>query len=104
MRARTGTAQLPLHTGKAPRWLFSRMVLLAREISTHIVSEFGPEEMLRADVNPQGLRKILLTTYDRAPENFESLLGMKGVGARTLRVLALVSEIIYGTPASTRDP
>ncbi|MEO8521926.1 MAG: DUF763 domain-containing protein, partial [Acidobacteriota bacterium] len=60
--------------------------------------------VLRADVNPQYLQKILLTTYDRAPENFETLLGMEGVGARTLRALALVSEIIYGTPASTRDP
>ena len=29
---------------------------------------------------------------------------MEGVGGRTLRALALVSEIIYGTPASTRDP
>lgn len=303
MRARTGTAQLPLHGGKAPAWLFSRMIRLAREISIHVVSEFGPEEMLRrlsdpfwfqafgcvlgfdwhssgvtttvtgavkegirgieadlglfagggkgkasrntpheieracerlsidarplvyasrmsakvdsaavqdgyqlyhhaffftpsggwcvvqqgmndhngmarryhwlsaavrsyvnephaavcaeaeaatlnlvaseseavrgssaelsrekpevvlsalkqlpvltmprrhavllADVNPQYLQKILLKTYDRAPENFETLLGMEGVGAATLRALALVSEIIYGTPASTRDP
>lgn len=60
--------------------------------------------VLVADVNPQYLQKILLKTYDRAPENFETLLGMEGVGARTLRALALVSEIIYGTPASTRDP
>jgi hypothetical protein len=304
MRSRTGTAQLPLHGGKAPAWLFSRMVKLAREISTHVVSEFGPDEMLRrlsdpfwfqafgcvlgfdwhssgvtttvtgavkeglrgieaelglfagggkgkasrntpheievacdrlsidarplvyasrmsakvdsaavqdgyqlyhhaffftpsggwcvvqqgmndangmarryhwlsasvasyvnephaavcaarpadgvlnlvasesegvrgsaaelarqnpkvvlsalkelpalsmprrhavmiADVNPQYLEKILLKTYDRAPENFETLLGMEGVGPATLRALALVSEIIYGTPASTRDP
>jgi hypothetical protein len=303
MRARTGTAQLPLHGGKAPAWLFSRMVKLAREISIHIVSEFGPEEMLRrlsdpfwfqafgcvlgfdwhssgvtttvtgalkegirglesdlglyagggkgaasrhtpseiatacdrlsidpgplvyasrmsakvdsaavqdgyqlyhhaffftpsggwcvvqqgmndsngmarryhwlssavrsyvnephaavcaeaeaptlnlvatesepvraasaelsrhppsvvlsalkhipslemprrhavlvADVNPQYLQKILLKTYDRCPADFETLLGMQGVGGRTLRALALVSEIIYGTPASTRDP
>jgi hypothetical protein len=57
-----------------------------------------------ADVNPQYLQKILLKTYERAPEDFETLLGMQGVGARTLRALALVSEIIYGTPASTRDP
>lgn len=57
-----------------------------------------------SDVNPSYLQKILLKTYDRAPENFETLLGMEGVGARTLRALALVSEIIYGTPASTRDP
>ena len=60
--------------------------------------------VLLADVNPQYLQKILLKTYDRAPEDFETLLGMEGVGGRTLRALALVSEIIYGTPASTRDP
>jgi uncharacterized protein len=60
--------------------------------------------VLLADVNPQHLDKILLKTYERAPENFETLLGMEGVGGRTLRALALVSEIIYGTPASTRDP
>ena len=57
-----------------------------------------------ADVNPAHLQKILLKTYERAPEDFETLLGIEGVGARTLRALALTSEIIYGTPASTRDP
>jgi hypothetical protein len=56
------------------------------------------------DVNAAHLEKILLKTYDRAPQDFETLLGMEGVGARTLRALALVSEIVYGTPASTRDP
>jgi hypothetical protein len=60
--------------------------------------------VLLADVNPQYLEKILLKTYERAPRDFETLLGMEGVGGRTLRALALVSEIIYGTPASTRDP
>jgi hypothetical protein len=60
--------------------------------------------VLIADVNPRHLDKILLKTYERAPENFETLLGMEGVGAKTLRALALASEVIYGTPASTRDP
>jgi hypothetical protein len=60
--------------------------------------------VLLADVNPQYLDKILLKTYERAPEDFETLLGLEGVGAKTLRALALASEIIYGTPASTRDP
>jgi hypothetical protein len=60
--------------------------------------------VLIADVNAQYLDKILLKTYERAPENFETLLGMEGVGAKTLRALALASEVIYGTPASTRDP
>ena len=60
--------------------------------------------VLVADVNPQYLQKILLKTYEQAPADFETLLGMEGVGGRTLRALALVSEIIYGTPASTKDP
>jgi hypothetical protein len=60
--------------------------------------------VLIADVNAQHLDKILLKTYEQAPETFETLLGMEGVGAKTLRALALASEVIYGTPASTRDP
>jgi hypothetical protein len=31
MRGRTGTAELPLHGGRAPAWLFSRMVRRARD-------------------------------------------------------------------------
>jgi hypothetical protein len=56
------------------------------------------------DVDTKYLSKILLKTYECAPENFETLLGMQGVGPRTLRALALASEVIYGTQASTRDP
>jgi hypothetical protein len=44
---RTGFAHLPLHGGKAPRWLFERMVSLSREIVVFLVSEFGSEEVLR---------------------------------------------------------
>ena len=52
MRARTGTAQLPLHGGRAPAWLFTRMVKLAREITIHVTAEYGPEEMLRRLSDP----------------------------------------------------
>jgi uncharacterized protein len=57
-----------------------------------------------ADINPDYLRKVLLRTYERAPADFESLLGIEGVGAKTLRALALTSELIYGTKVSHRDP
>lgn len=50
--ARTGIANLPLHHGKAPPWLFNRMVKLAREITLFIVTEHGPEEMLRRISDP----------------------------------------------------
>jgi hypothetical protein len=52
MPSRTGSANLPLHGGKAPPWLFSRMIKLSREITTHIVSEFGSDEMLRRLSDP----------------------------------------------------
>lgn len=61
-------------------------------------------QVLHADINPTYLRKILLKSYERSPEDFETLLGIPGVGAKTLRALTLVSELIYGTTASTRDP
>ena len=56
------------------------------------------------DVATPYLEKILLKTYERAPRDFESLLGIEGVGPKTLRALALASELVHGTPATMRDP
>jgi uncharacterized protein len=56
------------------------------------------------DVPDRHLQKILTRTYERAPENFEALLGIEGVGPKTLRALSLTSELLHGTPASMRDP
>src|SRR2546421_10531233 len=52
MGKRTGYATLPLDGGKAPAWLFSRMVLLSREILAHIVEEYGAQEVLRRLSDP----------------------------------------------------
>lgn len=57
-----------------------------------------------ADIHPDRLYKIFIKTYERQPEDFETLLGLEGVGARTLRSLSLISEIIYGVCASYKDP
>jgi len=57
-----------------------------------------------ADIQPRHLKKVLLSTYADPPEDFEALLGVQGLGPKTLRALALVAELVYGTPASTRDP
>jgi uncharacterized protein len=43
---KTGIANLPLHGGKAPRWLFGRMVRLAGGILGYMVEELGPDESL----------------------------------------------------------
>lgn len=42
----TGSAMLPLHPGKAPRWLFSRMVGLSECIVDIMIDEFGPRGLL----------------------------------------------------------
>jgi hypothetical protein len=56
------------------------------------------------DIHPDRLYKTLLITYEHQPENFENLLGLEGVGAKTLRALSLISELIYDVPVSVRDP
>jgi len=49
---RTGVARLPLHYGRAPRWLVVRMIKLAREIITVIMDEYGQDEFLRRISDP----------------------------------------------------
>lgn len=49
---RTGTAELPLHYGSCPRWLFQRMVRLSGAIAEAIVLEYGTEEFLRRMADP----------------------------------------------------
>jgi uncharacterized protein len=60
--------------------------------------------LLTQDVNPKYLQKILLRTYETAPQDYAALLQIEGVGPKTLRALALVAELVHGTRASTRDP
>ncbi len=45
-------AQLPLHGGKAPPWLFRRMTKLAAAVTMAIVDEYGPHEMLQRLADP----------------------------------------------------
>jgi hypothetical protein len=42
--------------------------------------------------------------YDFQPKNYEKLLSMRGVGPRTVRALALISDLIYGDKPSWQDP
>jgi hypothetical protein len=59
---------------------------------------------VKKDINPAHLRKVLLATYEKAPTNYEQLLATPGVGPAAVRALALVADVVYGTPASVRDP
>jgi hypothetical protein len=56
------------------------------------------------DIRPENLRKAFVTTYERQPGDFEALLGVPGVGPKTVRALALIAELVFDTPASRSDP
>jgi hypothetical protein len=56
------------------------------------------------DVDLRRLGAILWLAFDKQPADFEELLLLEGVGPRTLQSLALVSEVIHGTPSRFRDP
>src|SRR4029079_4929405 len=53
---------------------------------------------IQKDVNPAHLRKVLISTYEASPQNFEQLLAVPGVGPKAVRALALVADVVYGSP------
>ncbi len=57
-----------------------------------------------SDIGKKRLEKILISTYEEKSEDFEALLALSGVGPKTIRALALISELIYGIKYSVRDP
>ncbi len=61
-------------------------------------------DVLEQDVDLKRLGGVLATAYQSQPQDFESLLLTPGLGPRTLQSLALVSEVIYGTPSRFTDP
>lgn len=54
--------------------------------------------------HPSRLEKTLLKTYENPPDSFENLLLTRGVGPKTLRALALLTEVMYGKPPSFDEP
>ena len=94
----------------------------AREVITQVAAEQKPNKIVGQlkrlktlslperesigleDIHPDRLGKIFLAAYEHKPENFESLLALEGIGPKTLRALSLISELVYDTPVSLRDP
>jgi len=93
----------------------------ARETATRLASEHPEQimsevEWLRKLELPRAhevvlggrgfnwLRRVLERTHEQQPADFEALLSTQGVGQKTVRSLALISELIYGVEPSFRDP
>lgn len=56
------------------------------------------------DIDIKRLGTVLWLAHDTQPKDFEELLLLQGLGPRTLQSLALVSEVIHGTPSRFKDP
>jgi hypothetical protein len=48
--------------------------------------------------------EALRRAYEFQPESYEELVALRGIGPKAIRALALVSELIYGTAPSWKDP
>ncbi len=57
-----------------------------------------------ADVHLRRLHGALAAAAERGPADFPGLLLTPGVGARTVRALALVAELVHGAPCRFSDP
>ncbi|MCE2564915.1 DUF763 domain-containing protein [Komagataeibacter sp. FNDCF1] len=57
-----------------------------------------------ADVNMRRLHGALAAASEAGPRDFAGLLRVPGVGARTVRALALVAEVVHGAPCRFSDP
>lgn len=56
------------------------------------------------DIDPKRLGAVLAVAGESGVTDFSDLLMIQGLGPRTLRSLALVSEVIYGKPCRFDDP
>ena len=84
---------------------------IASEIATLDGTPFLPHLVMPAhhdvragDVMIRRLHGALAAAADRGPADFAELLLVPGVGARTVRSLAMVAEVIHGAPCRFADP
>jgi len=83
---------------------------IAAEHPDHMLTEINKLVMpahhdVRAkDVDLKRLGSVLWLAHEKQPKDFEDLLLLQGLGPRTLQSLALVSEVIHGTPSRFKDP
>ena len=76
---------------------------LAQPMLPHLILP-DHHEVRSSDVLLRRLHGNLAAAADRGPEDFSELLLTPGVGARTVRALAMVAEVVHGAPYRFSDP
>ena len=97
-------------TASAANLTREAMMDLTAETPNQVIAEVQKlvlprhHEVKAKDVDLKRLGSILWLAQEKRPDNFEELLLLEGMGPRTLQSMALVSEVIYGTPSRFTDP
>ena len=101
-------AQLELLTDFGPDRIVSELAALtgdvpAQALLPHLVMP-AHHDVRSGDVFARRLHGTLAAAAERGPVDFPELLLTPGVGARTVRSLAMVAEVVHGAPYRFQDP
>jgi hypothetical protein len=75
----------------------------AQALLPHLIMP-AHHDVRASDVLTRRLHATLAAAADRGPADFPELLLTPGVGARTVRALAMVAEVVHGAPYRFSDP
>ena len=101
-------AQLELLTALGPDRIVSELAAATGEtpaqgLLPHLIMP-AHHDVRSSDVFSRRLHGTLAAAAERGPIDFPDLLLTPGVGARTVRSLAMVAEVVHGAPYRFRDP
>jgi hypothetical protein len=101
-------AQLELLSEMGPDRIVSELAAIdgkqpAQAVLPHLVMP-AHHDVRSSDVFSRRLRGTLAAAAERGPVDFPELLLTPGVGLRTVRSLAMVAEVVHGTPYRFADP
>jgi uncharacterized protein len=105
------SSQLDLLDGLGPDGILAELAKLKTPASApdpqptlpHLVMP-AHHDVRASDVHVRRLRATLAAAADRGPADFPDLLLTPGVGARTVKALAMVAEVVHGAPYRFADP
>jgi hypothetical protein len=105
---RSRDAQLELLSEMGPDRIVGELAALenkqpAQSLLPHLVMP-AHHDVRSSDVFARRLHGTLAAVAERGPLDFPELLLTPGVGARTVRSLAMVAEVVHGAPYRFSDP
>jgi hypothetical protein len=108
LAGRSRSAQLSLLDEFGPDRIVAELAALGEErpaqaMLPHLVMP-AHHDVRSGDVFTRRLHGTLAAAAERGPVDFPELLLTPGVGARTVRSLAMVAEVVHGAPYRFADP